>query len=73
MEHDYIATGKFNKNSGVSRSSNFNGRFSVNVVTIVGKNNKNMINWNAENTYYFALIITSLLLIVIYFLFLSKR
>jgi len=42
-------------------------------ITIFSQNFENMIEWNAENTFYFAAIISSLFLIAIYFLFLKKK
>ncbi|MBM4402161.1 MAG: hypothetical protein FJ044_02855 [Candidatus Cloacimonetes bacterium] len=32
-----------------------------------------MIEWNFENTYYFAAIVSSMLMLVIYFLFMRKE
>ena len=32
-----------------------------------------MIEWNVQNTYYFAAIVTGVFLIVIYFLYVKER
>jgi len=32
-----------------------------------------MINWNVENTYYLAMLVSSILAIFVYYLFFSKK
>jgi len=39
------------------------------LLIIFSKKGKNMIEWNAENTFYYAAIVSSIFLIVLYFLF----